>query len=298
MITVKQCKELGIELIEGDKVNGRTISKAQADATNFELSNIVALDYRVDEFAWRENTGEQPYSDNVTVEIETISKQYDGKAYTSGVCDWRISDGFTDIKRYRPHLPSLEKMMNEKQEKKIEFDNIDTRVQPDQLGPKRTEQSTAVETLRRMGYEWKGGALWKPPLGEVPKYVRPTDFGSIPDEWDGEGLPPVGVEVMGTFHYDPATAEKWAIKYISKDVGCYMRLADGKEYTFATDSVCLFPIETPEQKEQREREEAAYELACVFGHNDFGDAKSFAEYHPSLCEKFLAIVDKTGYRKQ
>lgn len=34
---------------------------------------------------------------------------------------------------------------------------------------KPTKESTAVETLERMGYEWHGGELWKPPLGK-PKF--------------------------------------------------------------------------------------------------------------------------------
>lgn len=36
----------------------------------------------------------------------------------------------------------------------------------------RTKESTAVETLERMGYEWKGGELWKSPLGKKPGYLQ------------------------------------------------------------------------------------------------------------------------------
>ncbi|AUR87532.1 hypothetical protein NVP1101O_121 [Vibrio phage 1.101.O._10N.261.45.C6] len=39
--------------------------------------------------------------------------------------------------------------------------------------PNRTKESTAVETLERMGYEWKGGELWKPPVGIAPDYIKP-----------------------------------------------------------------------------------------------------------------------------
>ncbi|CAM0101888.1 hypothetical protein VPH209E381_0010 [Vibrio phage 209E38-1] len=39
--------------------------------------------------------------------------------------------------------------------------------------PKRTKESTAIDTLERLGYEWKGGELWKPPIGEAPSYLLP-----------------------------------------------------------------------------------------------------------------------------
>ena len=36
----------------------------------------------------------------------------------------------------------------------------------------RTKESTAVDTLEKMGYSWNGGELWKPPIGKVPYYIR------------------------------------------------------------------------------------------------------------------------------
>ncbi|AUR86341.1 hypothetical protein NVP1084O_134 [Vibrio phage 1.084.O._10N.261.49.F5] len=38
---------------------------------------------------------------------------------------------------------------------------------------KRTKESTAIETLEKMGFEWKGGELWKPPVGSAPEYIKP-----------------------------------------------------------------------------------------------------------------------------
>ncbi len=55
--------------------------------------------------------------------------------------------------------------------------------------------------------------------------------------------------------------------------------------------------ETPQQREDRERLEAAYELCCTYGNNDFETANDFKQFHPTLCDKWLAIVDKTNYRK-
>lgn len=121
----------------------------------------------------------------------------------------------------------------------------------------RTEQSTAVETLRRMGYEWKGGALWKPPLGETPGYVQATDFGAISDEvvWDGDGLPPVGVEceVMFTLDTHPAWS-KCKIIFTSGSVGVID--IHGASYAFTAvgsngHSAKFRPIETPEQKQEK-----------------------------------------------
>ena len=39
--------------------------------------------------------------------------------------------------------------------------------------PKRTLESSAIETLQSLGYEWKGGELWKPPVGVAPGYLKP-----------------------------------------------------------------------------------------------------------------------------
>lgn len=37
----------------------------------------------------------------------------------------------------------------------------------------RTEESTAIATLRSLGYTWSGGERWRPLIGEVPAYIKP-----------------------------------------------------------------------------------------------------------------------------
>ena len=125
--------------------------------------------------------------------------------------------------------------------------------------------------------------------------------------WDGEGLPPVGVvcifspkqpeivkkhsvfgdaierKVLVVFHDEDLAVAKWAGRYES------FRGSDFK------------PLESPEDKEERERLESAYDLYCharsVLGHvgstfeNFQGNCMGFTK------DEYLAIVDKTKYRK-
>lgn len=66
MKTVGEFKKAGLVFVEGDTVvnEGVTVSevmrKSHAEAVNFKLSNITALNFDVKEFAWRENTGVKP----------------------------------------------------------------------------------------------------------------------------------------------------------------------------------------------------------------------------------------------
>jgi hypothetical protein len=137
----------------------------------------------------------------------------------------------------------------------------------------------------------------------------PSDFFDEPEEVNAmsevewrNGLPPVGCVVIGRFHNWNYT-EEWEITYISEEVGCYKtKTSDGyKEFTFSLDSVDLMRRETPEQREERERLEAAIELhdidnlsyyeGCLpFGCN-WGDAGD------KVKNMWLSIVDKTNYRK-
>jgi hypothetical protein len=38
--------------------------------------------------------------------------------------------------------------------------------------PVLTLESSAVETLTRLGYTWEGGELWKPPIGKKPVFME------------------------------------------------------------------------------------------------------------------------------
>lgn len=52
--------------------------------------------------------------------------------------------------------------------------------------------------------------------------------------------------------------------------------------------------ETPEQREERERLEAAYDLYCACGIQH--ETAPFEEWLDVYCDVWLRIVDKTGYR--
>ncbi|WP_417764693.1 hypothetical protein [Shewanella chilikensis] len=67
-----------------------------------------------------------------------------------------------------------------------------------------------------------------------------------------------------------------------------------------TKSLLGIPHETPEQKVERERLEAAYDLYCEFTNSNSIDSTCMSAFvfgnSPCLL-KWLSIVDKTGYRK-
>lgn len=81
-------------------------------------------------------------------------------------------------------------------------------------------------------------------------------------------------------------------------LSCGILFPTKEDAELKTKSILGIPVETPEQRNERERLEAAYDLCCLYGHNDFESAEDFNKYHPSLAEKWLLIVDKTGYRKE
>ena len=58
----------------------------------------------------------------------------------------------------------------------------------------------------------------------------------------------------------------------------------------------LWSVETPKQKAERERLEAAYDLYCTCGIQH--ETVCFEEWSDCYSDVWLSIVDKTGYRKQ
>ena len=118
-------------------------------------------------------------------------------------------------------------------------------------------------------------------------------------EWNGEGLPPVGVECE-CFNYD---ADLWmrvitldaktesgeiAVSSINEN-GKYARLFWG----------CKFrKPETPEQRKEREELEAAYDLYCEFRSERNLTVCSIENLHKESGFEFIMhFVRKTGHRK-
>lgn len=113
-VTVKQFLEAGFELISGDVVGGVKITESQAHSANSENSNIMALDFYVDELAWRDNTGIQPVGDDCLVETMFA---YDDRITVDRAYIWMWDD--ENLTHWRPSLKHLENKMNDNQEQKL-----------------------------------------------------------------------------------------------------------------------------------------------------------------------------------
>lgn len=109
-------------------------------------------------------------------------------------------------------------------------------------------------------------------------------------EWNGEGLPPVGVECW--FNFKVTHPQRCKVNYIGKTV-CVYESADGNEYSTLISEVEFSKIETQQQREDRERLEAAYDLYCEWR----GEMhESFDAFKRCNHDNWLSIVDKTKYR--
>lgn len=128
-------------------------------------------------------------------------------------------------------------------------------------------------------------------------------------EWDGEGLPPVGVECE--FKYKHSSQAHWNLCKVfaySDEMGMVAAIwhwVDDK-WKHATIDVSGYEfraIETPEQRKEREELEAAYDLyyyakkesvySCVI----VGFKEFVGDFPANEREEYLSIVRKTGYRK-
>ena len=116
-------------------------------------------------------------------------------------------------------------------------------------------------------------------------------------KWNGEGLPPVGCMVEtenGECKVVSTSEEEGGIVTYSWNDGANIACAwNNKSW--------INPIETPQQRKERERLEAAYDLYCT-GNKAVGnktqsfDFWSIAGAESKNLNFWLAIVDKTGYR--
>lgn len=138
---------------------------------------------------------------------------------------------------------------------------------------------------------------------------------SVEEDWNGERLPPVGAEcdildingneIIGNgtvYHVD---GNKFFI--LSKSLKDYPEESTINMFDGTTNLYVLWvndgdnrfrKPETPEQKAERERLEAAYDLYC-YAIEDNLIPVSIDEFKGSKLEHpWLRVVDKTNYRKQ
>ncbi|WWO62293.1 coil containing protein [Vibrio phage vB_VcM_SY] len=101
------------------------------------------------------------------------------------------------------------------------------------------------------------------------------------NEWNGKGLPPVDVECEwiggGVAHGDWGLV---AVRAYSGDYAWIEKLYDNSMHTVRSPAF-FRKLETPQQREEREQLEAAYDLYCewhkLLGHNSIRHISAFNE---------------------
>lgn len=151
-------------------------------------------------------------------------------------------------------------------------------------------------------YTLRAKALEQAEIDTTPQQVESLAGG----EWDGEGLPPVGVEceflsIGFNFEYE------WCIFHGKTQDGGL--IVEHKSKSNPEMSYCqpfdpkttkFRKPETPQQRQEREELEAAYELYCEFKGADEIKPCSFDSFKESKVtrKQWIAVVRKTKYRKQ
>lgn len=147
------------------------------------------------------------------------------------------------------------------------------------------------------------------PPTETPEDQKPLD--AIEQvKWNGEGLPPVGVEcefkeenpsgLSGFSDWTKCTVLAYnKSQESSDDLQIIIRDYHGDAaIIYSCDKPLFRKPESPETKKEREELEAAYDLRCTFNEDDFIISfDEFKNHHSSIREKWLKIVRKTEYRK-
>jgi hypothetical protein len=146
-------------------------------------------------------------------------------------------------------------------------------------------------------------------IGTTSKQVESLSNDSeLPNssEWDGEGLPPVGVECCFTPDnnlWGFASTDTYSGEVLRYEGEQFVFLLSHDKYNIRpchlivsrTDKGEFSKPESPEQKAERERLESAYDL-CTTVYPDFSGFDEFKKSTTTV-NLWLAIVDKTGYRK-
>lgn len=115
--------------------------------------------------------------------------------------------------------------------------------------------------------------------------------------WDGTGLPPVGVDCELKYkHSTNAIWRKCKVFSYSNEYGVVAAVWHCNYGMWCHNTIDVIDYdfrkpETPEQREERERLEAAKDLVCAYW-----GVKTDAEPSPELLKAMLRIVDKTNYR--
>lgn len=224
-------------------------------------------------------------------ELVEVGKDYHGITIHPQFANERIPS--TDSECYVLRADALTKMkfVTESPEEKEALDMIDT-------------TSKQVESLANNS-ELPNGSKYDRSAGGPVKLSQP--------EWSGEGLPPVGIKCCFT-----PDNNLWGFASTDTYLGEVLRY-EGEQFVFLlshdkynmrpchlivsrTDKGEFSKPESPEQKAERERLEAAYELFSLKHEVSYSsiDVMSISDFasDSQLRDGYLAIVDKTGYRKE
>lgn len=137
---------------------------------------------------------------------------------------------------------------------------------------------------------------------EMSKFSNPKEV-----EWsDNDELPPLGCEVMTS--YTDNGCDDWCDFHGPSKIiayhGDYVWVAHHGKFNRVHELSSIeferVNKETPQQREDRERLEAAYDLFSIFkkicGVMEFVDFDKWKDTQP--IDSWLAVVDKTNYRKE
>ncbi|MBY8138802.1 hypothetical protein KW500_18480 [Vibrio fluvialis] len=118
-------------------------------------------------------------------------------------------------------------------------------------------------------------------------------------EWDGEGLPPVGAIFCTEPHFDIQVMCKYSSKFVVVgEILPFDRYKGAEVVIENLDRRIFRKPETEAERNERERLEAAYDLYLT-RHLSMPAPYRYDEFlkAENTLNGFLAIVDKTGYRK-
>ena len=129
----------------------------------------------------------------------------------------------------------------------------------------------ATRTLESLGYAYQGGQFWKPPADQTSAEIS----------WDGEGIPPAGVECEAReVAHSHGQWRVLTVLYSSDDyLLAIYSVSDPKPRIYSTDSFLFRKIMTDEERRQLRKTKAVEEIACVMTGNreNWGNYLTLAE---------------------
>lgn len=191
MITVKQVKDKwGGIFVKGDVVENtgnRERITIRQHGEKYVNVNDYYDSYQVVSFTDRKHiSNEMPCDGGLPIFIvNSCDEVVKGLAKEF---EWNPNT-YYPVKSWKPDLESLEKLANEKEEKP--------------MTPSRSKAETAISTLDQLGYTFKGGELWEPPVVEKQyTYELVTDL-------DTNGIAKAMIDGEVFYTRDGSNSFKW-----------------------------------------------------------------------------------------